>query len=345
MTKENLDNILLLKEYIRENYKSVHWSNYLKNKFDYIDEKKIKNFRNNGLSDGLDNSRLVDLELLHSRLEEFKNHLMLFKKTFDEVNNLFIKHNVGSNPSYIIQNGRFIDYVQLNHVILYLLLLENCFNKNKKINSVLEIGAGFGNLARIIIQEHDFKYFIIDLPEALIMQSFYLKKFFPEKKICFPHDLQNSELTENEIIKYDIFLMIPSVKIKEKLNIGCAINSGSFMEMRMSDIKKYFSIIEENLINDGFFFNNNRYFKDTSGEKIKLHCYPYSNKWSVVYSKNYLNFKRLHLLITKKINSETNDIMEELKKIKKLTSNHAYPDFIPIRIMKIYRIIKKLLKS
>ena len=117
------------------------------------------------------------------------------------------------------------------------------------------------------------------------------------------------------------------------------------MEMRMRDIKKYFSIIEENLINDGFFFNNNRYFKDTSGEKIKLHSYPYSNKWRVVYSKNYINFKRLHLLITKKINSESNDIMEELKKIKELTSNHSYPDFIPIRLMKIYRILKKLLKG
>ena len=93
---------------------------YLENKFDYIDEKKIKNFRNNGLSDGLDNSRLVGPELLHSRLEEFKNHLILFKKTFDGVNNLFIDHNIGSNPSYIIHNGRFIDYVQLNHIILYL---------------------------------------------------------------------------------------------------------------------------------------------------------------------------------------------------------------------------------
>ena len=72
MTKENLDNILLLKEYIRENYKSVHWSNYLKNKFNNIDEKKIKNFRNNGLSDGLDNSRLVGPELLHSRLKNLK---------------------------------------------------------------------------------------------------------------------------------------------------------------------------------------------------------------------------------------------------------------------------------
>ena len=40
MTKENLDNILLLKEYIKENYKSIHWSKYLENKFDYIDEKK-----------------------------------------------------------------------------------------------------------------------------------------------------------------------------------------------------------------------------------------------------------------------------------------------------------------
>ena len=44
---------------------------------------------------------------------------MLFKKTFDEVNNLFIKHNVGSNPSYIIQNGRFFYFYDKNGRFFY----------------------------------------------------------------------------------------------------------------------------------------------------------------------------------------------------------------------------------
>ena len=46
------------------------------------------------------------------------------------------------------------------------------------------------------------------------------------------------------------------------------------MEMKKRDIREYFQLIEKNLRK--FFFNNNRYFKDTSGEKIRLYEYPYN---------------------------------------------------------------------
>ena len=64
-----------------------------------------------------------------------------------------------------------------------------------------------------------------------------------------------------------IFLLPPSIKILTNLNLDCAINSGSFMEI---DIREYFHLMKKNLRKGGFFFNNNRYFKDTSGEKDKV---------------------------------------------------------------------------
>ena len=72
------------------------------------------------------------------------------------------------------------------------------------------------------------------------------------------------------------------------------------MEMKKRDIREYFHLIEKNLRKGGFFFNNNRYFKDTSGEKIRLYEYPYNKKCKVIYSNQYLFFYRLHTLITKK---------------------------------------------
>ena len=68
------------------------------------------------------------------------------------------------------------------------------------------------------------------------------------------------------------------------------------MEMRMR-YKNIFSIIEENLINDGFFFNNT-YFKYTRRKLNYIVILTQQMESSLL--KNYINFKRLHLLITKK---------------------------------------------
>ena len=343
MDKETIDKIYNIKNYIKESFKSDHWKLYYKNKLDNFDISKIENFRQNSLSDGLDNSRLITIDLLERKINNFKDTLKKFGLSFENVYHLFINENIGNNSCYINFKGRYVDMVQLNHVILYLLLKKYCF-VNQNYKNILEVGAGFGNLARIIIENYKCKYFIIDLPESLILQAYFLKKFFPEKKICFPEDVDGLLLKDEHVQKYDIFLLPPSIKILTNLNLDCAINSGSFMEMKKRDIREYFHLIEKNLRKGGFFFNNNRYFKDTSGEKIRLYEYPYNKKCKVIYSNQYLYFYRLHTLITKKIDVETNEIEEELSKIEKLTKNHEYPNFMPIRLMRIYQSIKKFLK-
>ena len=40
---------------------------------------------------------------------------------------------------------------------------------------VLEIGGGFGSFARIILNNKNVKYFLIDLPEANLMSNYYLQ--------------------------------------------------------------------------------------------------------------------------------------------------------------------------
>ena len=47
---------------------------------------------------------------------------------------------------------------------------------------VLEIGGGFGSLARVILSNRDVKYFLIDLPEANLMSNYYLQSHFPKRK-------------------------------------------------------------------------------------------------------------------------------------------------------------------
>ena len=344
MDPKNLDKIYQIKKFIDKKFKSDHWDKYIGEKFDNLNYEKLSKFRQNGLSDGLDNSRLINLDFLNKKILDFKKILEHFNLDLNEVNHLFMEKNIGENNIFINYKDKYIDLVQLDNVILYLLIQKYCLKKEDKNLNILEIGAGFGNLARMIMNEYEVKYFIIDLPEILYLQAFFLTQFFPNKKICFPQDLPNLSLEKEHVKEYDIFLLSPSIKIKTNLQLNCAINSSSFMEMRKKDLKNYFKIIEKNLKSEGFFFNNNRYFKDTSGEKIRLYEYPYDKKCKVIYSNQYLFFYRLHTLITKKIDVETNEIVKELLKIKKLAKNHEYPFFMPIKLMRIYQSIKKYFK-
>ena len=72
------------------------------------------------------------------------------------------------------------------------------------------------------------------------------------------------------------------------------------MEMKKKQVEAYFWLIQKTLNINGFFFNHNRYFKDTGGNKIRFYEYPYDDNWLVKYSSVYLNFRRTHTLITKR---------------------------------------------
>ena len=105
-----MDKIYNIKNYIKESFKSDHWKLYYKNKFDNLDISKIENFRQNNLSDGLDNSRLITIDLLERKINNFKDTLKKFGLSFENVYHLFINENIGNNSCYINFKGRWIWY-------------------------------------------------------------------------------------------------------------------------------------------------------------------------------------------------------------------------------------------
>ena len=122
------------------------------------------------------------------------------------------------------------------------------------------------------------------------------------------------------------------------------------MEMKMNVIQEYFDLIQNKIVEGGFFLNVNRYLKRTVGEDIYFYKYPYDEKWHVVISEK--NFLQDHvcffLTIRKKV---VGNIKEELKKIEIITQNQKF--FIikrnlinlltsPIKNI-FYLIIKKVL--
>jgi len=130
---------------------------------------------------------------------------------FEFVVNNLNKKNVGNcENSYKIQ-GYFFDKDLLIQIYNFNDLVKFVFSK-KKIKTVFEIGGGFGQLTKIILNKYDYKFFSIDLPEANLLTSYYLHENLPEKKIyTYDNYLKEKDrfVSSDNIDNFDIFILPP----------------------------------------------------------------------------------------------------------------------------------------
>ena len=339
MTKDFSNLINIYKETIKDEKKfldtrSAHWKNYYhqREKFSQLDN--LINFRKNQiLSQGLDDAMNLQNKLnLLDALENFDADFL--KKNLP-------KKNIGNCENSANFLGFFFDYGIIHHLKWFQKIEERIQDKF----NVLEIGGGFGSLARIILNNKDVKYFSIDLPEANLMTNYYLANHFPEKKIFNYIDFKDKKI-EDEINNYDIFILPPNTLEEKNIFFDFIINSRSFMEMNKKTIDNYFNFIHKKIKKGGQFLNINRYNKTSVGEEIRFENYPYDNNWEVEISEKSFLQDSMHFLLTTR--KENGQILEELKKIKQKNINNkgVLGSFVIFKLKLkryLYLILKKIL--
>ncbi len=127
--------------------------------------------------------------------------------------------------------------------------------------SFLEIGAGFGQLARLIkLKYPKGRYAILDLPEALYFSSNYLFLNFPQAKHVWANDERELKRALEEA-DYD-FLYVPaplSQCLKQsKFEFDAAVNKSSFGEMNNKSSGYYIELLQKHL-NVKYVFLLNRF--------------------------------------------------------------------------------------
>jgi len=329
------------------NNRSIHWDVHYKENEKFYNLENLINFRKNQiLSEGLDDANYL------------QNSFNLLEALKDFDGNFLKKHlpekNVGNCHYSINFLGYWFDYGIIHHLKWY----EEIEKYIKNNFFILEIGGGFGSLARIIMNDKKCKYFLIDLPEANLMSNFYLQTHFPEKKIFNYSDFKEKSL-EEVIENYDIFILPPGTLDKQNIKFDFIINSRSFAEMNKKTIKEYFALIHSKINKDGYFLNINRYLKSTVGEDIKFDEYPYDNLWNVQISKKSFLQDHVHFSLVQRQVNEGN-IGNELLKLK--NSNKKYKSsifnmfsltkyyikrfvWLTIKTILTYLFTKKLLKK
>jgi len=155
---------------------------------------------------------------------------------------------------------------------------------------ILEIGGGFGGLAyNLLSKNEDITYIGVDLPENVMIQSYYLSCAFPNRKILFYNDYLEA-LTNETVLDYDICLLpnfvlddIHLQKIDLMQKIDLIVNVHSLSEMSMDTITEYFKQIDK--LKSSYFYHENL-CNDRWGDQhgIPSTMFPLLQNYNLSYS-------------------------------------------------------------
>jgi putative sugar O-methyltransferase len=303
------------KKLINTNYQEQdHWDIFDKKYHDYIkDIDVMKNFRRNGISNMLETGlpsekrddylfkNEYDIEYSEEEKEELekrKEELLIMSE--DE--KLIFLEEVGSPRKH--NNLNFDDLYHI-YSCWQIKRFVNLLNKNLKI--VTEIGGGYGNLANRIKKEFkNTKYVIIDLPEVLLIQYYYLINCNKNYKIVvFEEGI--------EVGDFD-FLLVPFNKLnKLDLKPDLVISNRALGEMPKEVLNNYLKWIQNNLIIDGLFYTINRYVFTKSIDKNKIRDYNFDDNWNIILSQPTWLQSHLHEFILKR-NDKENKLLKFILK-------------------------------
>ncbi len=163
------------------------------------------------------------------KLEEYKLLKFLNNKTF-----------CGFNDPFLEVEGIKITQDKINSLLEYHSIKNiPCFSKVDNI--VLELGAGSGRIAEVILNFNEkFKYVICDIPLAIFISYLRLKKAFPKKKISLCFDIKNEESMMNNLLNNDILFIFPhQVQFFKKKTFDIFLAIDCLHEMDKRTIKKY----------------------------------------------------------------------------------------------------------
>ena len=305
--------------------KQDHWDLYKEKFFKILSEfKSMDSFRSNGISNMLETGLpSQDLEkiskgIMYSRnyndyekLDIVKRYKELRIMFGDKLDQILFNSEIGNPRGYEFKdknNNFFLNFDDLYHVYsaAQISRVINNFNLGSKINRILEIGGGYGNLATKLKKLFSkSQYLIIDLPEVLLIQHYYLSKTFPNQKII--NLVDDSKFSKN--ILYDgefDFLLIPfNIYQEMNLEFDLVINTRSFGEMPIHILKDYFSLIQNNTVNNFLFYTTNRYVFTKSKDKNKLKDYPFDNFWKIIISQPQWLQSHLHEFLLMRTNQKS----------------------------------------
>ncbi|MCL1099829.1 putative sugar O-methyltransferase [Shewanella saliphila] len=152
----------------------------------------------------------------------------------------FSESNVGNPIEQFDFYGKKYSRSSLNYLLGINFLKKNISDIN--VNSVLEIGGGFGSLGEILISDerNDCFYMNVDIPPTCIFSTYYLQTIFGKDKVADYSHLSNDKLNISKLREqYKAAILCPWQLPKLEGELDLFVNFISFQEMEPHIVENY----------------------------------------------------------------------------------------------------------
>lgn len=168
-------------------------------------------------------------------------------------------------------------------------IMEHTKFKHQESFVACEIGAGYGGFARLVKSWYPRATFImLDLPETLLLASFYIASNFPQARIGTISDFSQDTVFDAQKIKSYDFILLPWWYIERLMpsTVDSYFNFFSMQEMTKEFVDYYIKNIERTCVAGGYFYFENRFFNPKRYGGVAFKDYPFDNSWNVVHSQD-----------------------------------------------------------
>ena len=200
-----------------------HWNRILQNM--RVNQSDLSNFRKDPTLWYLDNSNPTRRGSRETELRAILAYEAIVPLLSNSTKPFIVEATKG-NPHAFLIDGKQVTYASIEYAYMAETILQNLKISPKVI---VEIGAGFGGLAKMLVKLWpNVEYHIIDFSEVLRIQKFYLEDI---------DNFQYHEIDEEVDLEVDLW-----------------INSRSMMEMLPVEQQRYLQLIRKTLITKGSFY-------------------------------------------------------------------------------------------
>lgn len=195
---------------------------------------------------------------------------------------------VGKNICLNYRNQR-LSHTVLRHAYFVSQILKFAKLDFNKKNIIVDIGGGYGGLARLLKHFSNKSTLIIfEVPEATILAAYFLKKNFPNAKIGHAIDFQDIDQINEDLIRQYDFIILPEPNI-EKISddtVDLCINTISLGEMTNNTQDNYLKNIER--ITKDYFYSVNRPKKRLKYNAQGFYNLKFKKRWKTkLYNFSY----------------------------------------------------------
>ncbi len=179
-----------------------------------------------------------------------------------------VSESHAGGSAFVYYRGQYLSEKLLFHTLIVNDINKHITFQKDKRNVIVDIGSGYGGLDRLLSYYTPNSCFIlVDLPETLLLTSYYMEYNFPNKKIALLNDIVDRlDEFESLVLEYDFIIIPPSVVERiPSSSIDLVMNSASLGFMQKDYVKYYLSHIYRILRPLGHFYSLNKEYNDHLG--------------------------------------------------------------------------------